>query len=112
MLSTSVLFAQGQQVTVSGTVVDSSNGEALIGVTILTESMHGVTTNIDGSYKITTQEDAERDAGIRRTTFHTYVNLMIEKGYLIHSKGNCFDFYEIPQTEELTQEEENNGFDF
>ncbi|MBQ2248006.1 MAG: TonB-dependent receptor [Tidjanibacter sp.] len=55
VLSTSVLFAQGQQVTVSGTVVDSSNGEALIGVTILTESMHGVTTNIDGSYKITTQ---------------------------------------------------------
>jgi len=26
--------------------------------------------------------------------------LMIEKGYLIHSKGNCFDFYEIPQTDE------------
>jgi hypothetical protein len=37
---------------------------------------------------------------------------MIEKGYLIHSKGNCFDFYEIPQTEELSQEEESDGFDF
>jgi len=43
------------------------------------------------------QEAAEKDAGIRRTTFHTYINLMIEKGYLVHNKGGCFDFYETPR---------------
>ena len=43
------------------------------------------------------QEAAEKDAGIRRTTFRTYINLMIEKGYLVHNKGGCFDFYETPR---------------
>ena len=43
------------------------------------------------------QEDAEREADIRRTTFHNYINKMIEEGYLVPSKGNCFDFYETPK---------------
>ena len=38
--------------------------------------------------------------GNRKGRLRTYVNLMIEKGYLIHSKGNCFDFYEIPETDD------------
>ncbi len=49
----SAAFAQGQSVTVSGKVVDSQNGEPLIGVTIVTESMSGTTTLLDGSYTIT-----------------------------------------------------------
>ncbi len=45
-------YAQGQQVTVSGKVVDASGGEPLIGVTILTETLNGTTTSFDGSYTI------------------------------------------------------------
>ena len=54
-------------------------------------------SNRDGYNFNLSQEDAEKDAGIRKTTFHTYVNKMIDKGYLVWSKGNCYDFYEVPQ---------------
>lgn len=54
-------------------------------------------SNADGYNFNLSQEDAEKNAGIRRTTFHTYINLMIEKGYLVKSKGNCYDFYEVPR---------------
>ena len=54
-------------------------------------------SNRDGYNFNLSQEDAEQSAGIHRTTFHKYVNLMIEKGYLVKSKGNCYDFYETPQ---------------
>ena len=43
------------------------------------------------------QEAAQQDVGICRTTFHNYINKMIEEGYLVQSKGNCYDFYEVPQ---------------
>lgn len=45
------------------------------------------------------QAAAERDAGIKKTSFHKYVNVMIEKGYLVpKSEGsNVYDFYEVPQ---------------
>lgn len=43
------------------------------------------------------QNEDRQEATIRRTTFHTYVNLLIKKGYLVPSKGNCYDFYETPQ---------------
>lgn len=49
-------FAQQGSVVVSGRVVDDANGEPLIGVTILSESMNGVTTYIDGTYTITAPE--------------------------------------------------------
>ena len=52
VLTTSALYAQEQKVAVSGKVVDAANGEPLIGVTILTESMQGVTTFVDGTYTI------------------------------------------------------------
>ena len=60
-------------------------------------------SNKDGYNFNLSQEDAERDASIRRTTFHNYVNLMIEKGYLVKSKGNCYDFYEVPRGKLLTE---------
>ena len=53
--------------------------------------------NRDGYSFNLSQEAAEKDAGIRKTTFHKYVNEMIEKGYLVPRKGNCYDFYETPQ---------------
>ena len=52
VLLSSAAFAQGQRVNVSGKVVDSQNGEPLIGVTIVTETMQGATTSWDGTYTI------------------------------------------------------------
>ena len=52
VLTSSSLYAQGEKVSVSGKVVDAANGEPLIGVTILTDSMQGVTTFVDGTYTI------------------------------------------------------------
>lgn len=54
-------------------------------------------SNADGYNFNLSQEEVEKNAGIRRTTFHNYINLMIEKGYLVKSKGNCYDFYEVPR---------------
>ena len=58
--------------------------------------------NMDGFNLALSQEAAEQEAGIKRTSFHKYVNLMIEKGYLVPRKenSNIFDFYEIPKREE------------
>ncbi len=48
------------------------------------------------------QEAAEREAGIKKTSYHKYVNLMIEKGYLVPRKenSNIYDFYEVPKRKE------------
>lgn len=43
------------------------------------------------------QVDAENAAGIRKTSFHKYVQLLIDEGYLVHRGGNRYDFYETPQ---------------
>lgn len=52
--------------------------------------------NKDGFNLALSQKDAE-DAGIRPTTFHKYVNVLIEKGYLVQRVGNIYDFYETPR---------------
>lgn len=58
--------------------------------------------NRDGFDFALSQEAAERDAGIKKTSFHKYVNLMIEKGYLVPRKenSNIYDFYEVPKRKE------------
>ena len=55
--------------------------------------------NKDGFSLELSQEAAERDAGIKKTSFHKYVTLMIEKGYLVQrgDGSNLYDFYEKPQ---------------
>ena len=55
--------------------------------------------NRDGFTLELSQEAAEREAGIKKTSFHKYVNLMIEKGYLVQrgEGSNLYDFYERPQ---------------
>lgn len=55
--------------------------------------------NRDGFTLELSQEAAEREAGIKKTSFHKYVNLMIEKGYLVQRSdgSNLYDFYEKPQ---------------
>lgn len=58
--------------------------------------------NRDGFDFALSQEAAEREAGIKKTSYHKYVNLMIEKGYLVPRKenSNIFDFYEVPKRKE------------
>lgn len=53
--------------------------------------------NKDGFDLALSQKAAEQEAGITKTTFHKYVNDLIEKGYLVPKQGDIYDFYEIPQ---------------
>lgn len=55
--------------------------------------------NKDGFTLELSQEAAERDAGIKKTTFHTYIHTLINKGYLVPrgENSNIYDFYEIPK---------------
>lgn len=54
-------------------------------------------SNRDGYNFNLSQQAAQEQAGICHTSFHKYINRMIETGYLVKSKGNCYDFYEVPQ---------------
>ena len=58
--------------------------------------------NRDGFDFALSQEAAERDAGITKTTFHKYVKVLIEKGYLVPRKenSNIYDFYEVSKRKE------------
>lgn len=58
--------------------------------------------NRDGFDFALSQEAAERDAGITKTTFHKYVKVLIEKGYLVprQENSNIYDFYEVPKRKE------------
>ena len=55
---TTLTFAQKGDVVVSGVVVDEASGEPLIGVTIISDSMRGVTTDLNGAYTISAPEGA------------------------------------------------------
>lgn len=42
------------------------------------------------------QQAALKEIGIKKTSYHKYVNLLIDEGYLVWRKGNTYDFYETP----------------
>lgn len=56
--------------------------------------------NRDGFSLALSQQAAENEAGIAKTTFHKYVNLLIDEGYLVQRNGNTYDFYETPHKQE------------
>lgn len=56
--------------------------------------------NRDGFSLALSQQTAKDEAGITKTTFHKYVNLLIDEGYLVHRSGNTYDFYETPHKQE------------
>lgn len=56
--------------------------------------------NADGYPFALSQQAALKEVGITKTTFHKYVNLLIDEGYLVHRNGNTYDFYETPQKQE------------
>lgn len=52
--------------------------------------------NADGYSFALSPKAAREAAGITKTTFEKFVNLMIEDGYLVKRAGNTYDFYETP----------------
>lgn len=53
--------------------------------------------NADSFNLALSQQAAENEAGIKRTTFHKYIDLLIREGYLVWRSGNTYDFYETPR---------------
>ena len=50
------------------------------------------------NYTLALSQAAVREAvGMARTTYHDQVQVLIDKGYLVLSHGNTYDFYEVPQ---------------
>lgn len=45
-------FVQAQDITLSGTITDKSSGEPLVGASVVTKDGKGVTTDLDGKYKL------------------------------------------------------------
>ena len=51
------------------------------------------------NYELALSPTAIQEAiGMPRSTFYDQFQKLVEKGYLIYSHGNTFEFYEIPQT--------------
>lgn len=52
--------------------------------------------NASGYEMALSQAAAETEVGIKKTTFHKYLDLFIREGYLVKRNGNTYDFYEVP----------------
>ena len=51
--------------------------------------------------------------GMARSTYHDQFHKLVDRGYLVPSTGNTFEFYEVPQAATQTQKEVSaNGLDF
>ena len=59
--------------------------------------------NKDGFNLALSQAAAEEEAGIKKTTFHKYINLFIAE-----RSGNKYDFYETPRKQTIHAENENS----
>lgn len=51
--------------------------------------------------------------GMARSTYHDQFHKLVDRGYLLPSTGNTFEFYEVPQAATQTQKEVSaNGLNF
>ena len=51
--------------------------------------------------------------GMARSTYHDQFHKLVDRGYLVPSTGNTFEFYEVPQAATQTQKEVSaDGLDF
>ena len=51
--------------------------------------------------------------GMARSTYHDQFHKLVDRGYLVPSAGNTFEFYEVPQAATQTQKDLSaNGLDF
>ena len=62
-------------------------------------------SNADG-YNLALSPVAVRQAiGMARSTYHDQFHKLVDKGYLVPSTGNTFEFYEAPKTAAQTKNE-------
>ena len=62
-------------------------------------------SNADG-YNLALSPVAVRQAiGMARSTYHDQFHKLVDKGYLVPSTGNTFEFYETPKTAAQTKNE-------
>ncbi len=55
------------------------------------------------------------EVGMPRSTYHDQFNILVNKGYLVNTHGNTYDFYERPQTRPVThnlEERSPHGLNF
>ena len=66
------------------------------------------------NYTVALSPVAVRQAiGMARSTYHDQFHKLVDRGYLVQSTGNTFEFYEVPQAATQTQKEVSaNGLDF
>ncbi len=56
-----------------------------------------------------------QEIGMARSTYHDQFHILVDKGYLVPSHGNTFDFYEVPQprpVDDNANNELSDGLDF
>lgn len=70
-------------------------------------------SNADG-YCLALSPVAVRQAiGMARSTYHDQFHRLVDKGYLVPSNGNTFEFYEVPQTDAQTKNDvSEDGLNF
>lgn len=66
------------------------------------------------NYTVALSPVAVRQAiGMARSTYHDQFHKLVDRGYLVPSNGNTFEFYEVPQAATQTQKDVSaNGLDF
>lgn len=66
------------------------------------------------NYTVALSPVAVRQAiGMARSTYHDQFHKLIDRGYLVPSHGNTFEFYEVPQAATQARNElSDNGYDF
>ena len=70
-------------------------------------------SNADG-YNLALSPVAVRQAiGMARSTYHDQFHKLVDKGYLVPSTGNTFEFYEVPKAAAQTKKEvSEDGLNF
>ena len=49
------------------------------------------------------------DVGMPRSTYHDQFKVLVNKGYLVNTHGNTYDFYEKPQPRPVKQDSEERS---
>ena len=66
------------------------------------------------NYTVALSPAAVRQAiGMARSTYHDQFHKLVDRGYLVPSHGNTYEFYEVPQAATQARNElSDNGYDF
>lgn len=57
--------------------------------------------------------DVRQTIGMARSTFHDQFHKLVDRGYLVNTHGNTYEFYEVPQADtRLKKPIPTDGYDF